>query len=62
MDDHAKQKCVDCIHFVIESEGWEFRQFDYADCKRRPSMMWFKSFPFTNTKCKTYEAKGNKND
>jgi hypothetical protein len=50
-------KCVDCIHFTIESEGWEYRQFDYADCKRRPNMMSLKSFPFKNTKCMTYEAK-----
>ena len=53
----TNQKCVDCIHFTIESEGCEYRQFDYADCKRRPSMMWLKSFPLKNTKCKTYQVK-----
>jgi hypothetical protein len=60
MSQTTNQKCTDCVYFFIDGEGWELPQYDYANCKRRPSMMWLKSFPFKNTKCKTYEAKETK--
>ena len=50
-------KCISCIHFFIESEGFEYKQFDYPTCRRRPNMMYLKSFPFKDTKCNTYEPK-----
>jgi hypothetical protein len=53
----TNQKCADCVHFFIDGEGWELPQYDYANCKARPNFAYLKSFPFKNTKCKTYEAK-----
>jgi hypothetical protein len=50
-------KCRDCVYFFIESEGFEYKQFDYPDCRKRPNMMWLKSFPFKDTKCKSFRAK-----
>lgn len=51
------KSCRMCKYFFMESEGWEYQQYDYASCRKRPSMLWLKSFPFKNTKCKTFEAK-----
>lgn len=55
----ANNACKNCKHFFLDGDGWEYRQYDYADCKKRPSMMYLKSFPFKNTKCKTFERKKN---
>jgi hypothetical protein len=53
----TNQKCVNCVHFFIDGEGWELPQYDFANCKARPNFANLKSFPFKNTKCRVYEEK-----
>jgi len=59
MTEVQERACRLCKHFFIDGEGWEYPQYDFANCHKRSSMMYLKSFPFHNTKCKTFERKTN---
>ena len=49
--------CTKCLHFFMDGEGGELPQFDYADCSEHPWRAYLKSFPFRDTKCKSWEIK-----
>jgi len=48
--------CRACKHIRKETEGWELPHIWWWECLAKPAMPNLKSFPFRNTKCKSFEA------
>ncbi len=51
------KSCANCENYVREEESWEMPHIYWYECKARPGMENLTSFPFKNTKCKSFTQK-----
>lgn len=47
-------RCGNCKHLTHQTESWEMPHIWWWECAARPAMANLKSFPFHNTKCKSF--------
>jgi hypothetical protein len=52
--------CYSCLHLKNEGGGWEYPQFNYKVCDKRPAYANLKGFPWVNTKCRFQEGRTTK--
>ena len=57
IDDVNRKSCGKCKHLAKATESWELPDIWWWECNARPGLANLKSFPFRDTKCKSYEAK-----